>query len=633
MQQPLAILQRYWGYDAFRPLQEDIINTIVSGKDCLVLMPTGAGKSLCYQVPALMLEGVTLVISPLVSLMQDQVSQLQARGITAEYLHSGLTHAAISTILDKVQNGECSFLYLSPERLQNRQFNDYLPRFYLSLIAVDEAHCISQWGHDFRPEYLQIASLRELFPEVPVIALTASATAPVLEDIGKSLGLQKAAHFRTGFERPNIYYTIRHSDNKHQELIRHFSETPGCGIVYCRSRRKTEELALLLQQNGFSAAAYHAGMPREKRQQVQDTWMKDEIMIIVATNAFGMGIDKSGVRSVLHLDAPEHLEAYYQESGRAGRDQQASRATLLYNNQDLSRLEESTTLYFPPDQYLRKVYQSVCEYLQIPIGNQPDDYFDFDLNDFLRKFQLEAIPATHALRLLAQEELWTLSESLFRPATLLFTVSRQTIDDINQQYPTLALVSTGLLRLFSGIFHYPATVRLPGLARHLKMPVADIEKALQQLQQMNVLEYKAAKEGPQLHFHHYRVDSRHLNINHKRIRALREMHRVRTEAMLAFLGNTTTCRNQMLLAYFDDQAPESCDHCDVCSARQQQALQRSTNPEQDILQLLKDKAPMSLPELLQQLQLDPQTATRTIRSLMDDGKLELMPDARLRLPD
>lgn len=618
MQDPLSILRQYWHYDHFRSPQEAIIGSVLAGRDTLTLLPTGAGKSLCYQVPALLLPGLTLVISPLVSLMNDQVRQLLDRGIAAAYIHSGMTYTEIAQLLDQALTGDLKLLYLSPERLQNGQFNDYLPRFTLSLIAVDEAHCISQWGHDFRPEYLQIASLRHLFPGTPVLALTASATEKVLQNISSSLQLQQPALFRNSFERRNLFYRLQQAEYKAGAVIAHFRSHSGCGIVYCRSRRKTEELALTLEQNGISAAAYHAGMPQDKRRNIQEAWMSGQHQVMVATSAFGMGIDKADVRSVVHLDLPEHMEAYYQETGRAGRDNEQAEVLAVFNPADISRLKESTALYFPPDPYLRLVYQSVCEYLQIPIGNQPDDFFDFDLHDFLGKFRLDPVPATHALRLLAQEELWTLSESLFRPATVHFSVGRQTLDGINAQYPDLALVITGLLRLYSGIFSYPTPFNLYGFARQLRLPAPDVERILLQLQHMNILEYKAPREGPQLHFHHYRVDSRHLNINHKRINALRKAHQERVEVMIRYLQNTGECRNKLLMQYFSEAAGDRCEHCDVCvpaAAPDQKKLR------QLITAYLQEQQKAQPQTLVQALNLPADMILNTIRLLLEEQVL------------
>lgn len=625
-----SILKRYWGFDEFRDLQEDIIQTITDSKDCIALLPTGGGKSLCYQVPALLLDGLTLVISPLISLMQDQVNHLKEKGITAEYLHSGLKYKEVEELLSQAEKGNYQLLYISPERLQSNQFKEALPYLNLSLIAVDEAHCISQWGHDFRPEYLQINELRKVWKHTPILALTASATKEVLLDIQEQLELQAAVIYKKSFRRDNILYQAQYSENKHQQIVQYFLKNKECGIIYCRSRRKTEELALLLQQNKISATAYHAGMPKDMRSESQQNWMQNKVSVMVATTAFGMGIDKPDVRTVFHFDAPEHLEGYYQETGRAGRDGQSSRAITLFNFGDIERLEKSTQLYYPPEAYLRKIYQAICDFLQIANGTEPNQYFDFDLNRFITNFKLEAVPASHALRLLAQEGLWTLSESLFRPATVQFLVERQSIDDINKRYPTLALVTTGLLRLFSGIYHYPATVHLISLARHLKMKKEDVEMALQQLHQMNIIDYQKAKEGPQLYFHHYRVPSQDLILNHQRIKRLRDNHQRRTDVMIGFLNNKHQCLNQILLSYFDEEVTDNCNHCSVC-LRQNENVAKPTQVKQQILLALQTHSSLSLNELLNLLGSEPEQTTVWIRGLIEEQQLYLDEDGNISI--
>lgn len=621
MSSPQSVLKQYWHFDQFRPLQEEIINSILAGKDCVALLPTGGGKSLCFQVPALLLDGLTIVVSPLVSLMQDQVTQLKERGIEATYLHGGLAYKEVAQLLEDAERGLFKLLYLSPERLQSKQFKDALPYLNLSLIAIDEAHCISQWGHDFRPDFLHIKTLRELWKDVPLLALTASATHEVLLDIQEQLNIKEAIVFRKSFNRENIFYQVQYSENKQQYIVQHFLNNPYCSIVYCRSRKKTEELALLLQQNNISAIAYHAGMPKEQRSEVQELWTKNKVTVIVATNAFGMGIDKSDVRTVIHYDAPEHLEAYYQETGRAGRDGHAAKAICLFHSSDIERLKNSTEIYFPPESFLRKVYQCVCDFLQIASGTEPNDYFDFDLARFIQNFKLEALPTTHALRLLAQEGLWTLSESLFRPATVQFVVERDILDDINQRYPLLGIVSTGLLRMYSGIFHYPTTIHLLSLARHLKMQKEDVEHSLQQLEQMNVIHYRKAKEAPQLYFHHYRVPSQELILDHKRIKRLRNNHQQRTDVMIAFLKNKETCYNHILLHYFNEATASFCTHCAICLEHNTAILKPETLVNAVIILLQKHKT-LSLNELLLLIGNDRNNQnTQIIRKMIEEQQL------------
>lgn len=617
-----SILKQYWQIEQFRPLQEDIIDTVLAGKDCIALLPTGGGKSLCYQIPALLLDGLTLVISPLISLMQDQVAQLDKKGIPAVYLHSGLKQNEVIQIFQDAEKGAFKLLYISPERINSKQFENFLPYLNVSLIAVDEAHCISQWGHDFRPEYLNIKNLKDVWSNTPILALTASATQDVLLDIQEHLKIQKAIIFKKSFRRENIFYEVLYSENKYQYIVQHFLKYSGSGIVYCRSRRKTEELALLLQQNKISAAAYHAGMSKENRIEHQEAWMHNKVKVMVATTAFGMGIDKPDVRTVIHIDAPEHLESYYQETGRAGRDGNEAQAITLYNYADIERLEKSTALYFPPENYLRKVYQAVCDYLQIAIGSEPNEYFDFDLSRFIHYFKFEALPAAHALKLLAQDGLWTLSDSLFRPATVQFITQRQYIDDIHQRYPLLALVSTGLLRLFSGIYHYPCTIHIISLAQHLKMKKEDVVIALQQLHQMNIIDYQEAKEGPQLYFHHYRVASQDLILNHQRIKRLRDNHQRRTDAMIRFLNTQTECLNQLMLSYFDEETTSECSHCSICNTKHQKTIKPVQLKEQ-ILVAVQTHKTVTLNELLYLLGTDSSTSTPIIRKMIEMRQLML----------
>lgn len=559
---PAGILKKYWGYDQFRPLQQEIIESVLAGRDTLALLPTGGGKSICYQVPAMVLPGLCVVVSPLIALMQDQVGRLEQLGIPAASVHSGMSYKTVKRVLENAADGTYKLLYVSPERIQTHLFQEHIYDADLSLLAIDEAHCISQWGHDFRPSYLKIASIREALPEVPVLALTATATEAVKADIIAQLKLADPAVFRQSFARNNIFYDVRYSENKNRDTLQNAGSE--CSIVYCRSRKQTEAVAKTLQQHGCNAVAYHAGMAREKRDGAQAEWMNDTVPTMVATTAFGMGIDKPGVRKVLHYDSPEHLEAYYQEAGRAGRDGKPSTAIMLFNSGDIKRLHESTAIQYPAVAYLRQVYQAVAEYLQIPITAQPDKYYPFDLSDFCKKFSLQASHALYALKLLEQEGLWTMTESVYNPSTVLFTTDRHTLDNFYRYHPQAEYLIVGLLRMYNTIFHFPTNIRESAIARQLKMKMTDVTAMLQWLHKMDILEYNQPGEGPQMFFHHYRVDSRHLLINTKRIHDLRTQHEARTQAMITFLENKTVCRERMLLAYFGESAAVDCGHCDIC---------------------------------------------------------------------
>ncbi len=460
--------------------------------------------------------------------------------------------------------------------------------------------------------------------EVPShFALTASATLAVQKDIALQLQARVPKIFKYSFQRPNIFYEIRYTENKNADALRQIGST-GTSIVYCRSRKQTESVARYLNQSGRDAAVYHAGMPKNKRELAQNDWMQNKTPAVVATTAFGMGIDKADVRTVLHYDAPEHLEAYYQEAGRAGRDGKASHALLLYNNTDIIRLQESTELHFPPEAYLRQVYQSVAEYLQIAIGTEPNQYYPFDLADFCRKFGLLAIPASHALRLLEQEGLWTITESVFHPATIQFITGRHTLDELADNYPNLHYVSTGLLRLYGSIFQYPTAIRLSAVAKQLRLKQEEAEQAIYRLAEMNLLEYNKPNEGPQLFFHHYRVDSRHLIIDLKRIDTLRKTHETRTIAMIAFLKNEDKCREQIILNYFGEETTKDCGHCDVCRKKQNKVSISDKDLKTQLLELLKEKKELPMQEIVAQFPvIIKEQVITVIRELVDEGKLSL----------
>jgi len=610
-------------------LQKEILGSILAQRDTLALLPTGGGKSLCYQVPALLNEGCCLVVSPLIALMKDQVSRLKQLDVPAECLHAGMHYSDVRRIAENTIQGGYKLLYVSPERLQSALFREYLPAFEITMIAIDEAHCISQWGHDFRPDYLRIASVRELFPSAPVLALTATATPEVQADIVKQLHMKNPALYVQSFARNNIFYNIRYSENKTADTVSYTGKS--CTIVYCRSRRQAESVGKTLGQNGLAAAVYHAGLAADKRSEAQEDWMNNKASVMVATTAFGMGIDKPDVRMVLHYDAPEHLEAFYQEAGRAGRDGKTSRALLLYNSSDIKRLSESTDVLFPPEAYLRLVYQSVAEFLQIPAGTQPDRYYPFDLHDFCRKFSLQATHAIHALKLLEQEGLWTLTESVYSPATIQFITDRHTLDDLRYVNPDLAYVTVGLLRMYNTIFHYPTPIRESAIARQLKMDQDELIPLLEKLDSMELLAYNRPSDGPQLFFHHYRVDSRYLIIDLDRIGQLRRRHIARTEAMIGFLENKTVCREQLLLRYFGENPETNCGHCDVCADKQAEKPDART-----IRKELLDKLQQSKSRRVSELVAGYNTAAKEVamhilREMIDAGELIAGIDGIVRL--
>ena len=623
MSESLRILKQYWGYDTFRPLQEEIINSVLERRDTFALLPTGGGKSVCYQVPALMSDGFCLVISPLIALMQDQVHRLKQLDISAACIHSGMHYNDVRRTLDNAMHGAYKLLYISPERLQTRLFGEYMTEFDVSLIAVDEAHCVSQWGHDFRPSYLKIADARHVYPNTPVLALTATATRDVRHDIVQQLRLREPAIFKQSFARDNIFYDVRYSENKNADTLNNIDK--NCSIIYSRSRKQTEAIGKYLQQNDIPATVYHAGLSKDKREDAQEQWMNNTKPVMVATTAFGMGIDKPDVRRVLHYDAPEHPEAYYQEAGRAGRDGQPSAAIALYNSSDIKRLQESIALQYPPEAYLRQIYQAVAEYLQIPIGAEPDRYYPFDLFDFCGKFSFQPREAIHGLKLLEQEELWTLSEAVYSPATVQFTADRHTLDDLARVHPDLGYVTIGLLRMYNTIFHYPTTIREKAVARQLKMKQEEVIAALEQLARMDLLDYNKPGEGPQMFFHHYRVDSRHLIIDLNRINVLRKRHEARTNAMVAFLENKEICRERMLLAYFGEKTNKDCGHCDICANNKRAGKIDKKALRNEILNRVSERGRISAEELIGPYPAQiKEEVIAMIRSMIDERELLLL---------
>ncbi len=617
-------LKEYWGHGRFRPLQKEIISSVLDGKDTLCLLPTGGGKSVCYQLPALLSDGICLVISPLIALMQDQVARLHELEIPAACIHSGMNYKEVKATLDNCMHGAYKLLYISPERLQTSLFQDYLPEFNISLIAVDEAHCISQWGHDFRPDYLKIAEVRYMFPDVPLLALTATATADTQQDIIKQLQLKDVAVFKQSFARENIFYEVQYSEQKAAETAA--SIDTNCSIIYSRSRKQTETIAKQLEHAGINITAYHAGMTKDKREEAQELWMTNKAQVMVATTAFGMGIDKPDVRMVLHYDVPEHPEAYYQEAGRAGRDGQPSFALALYNSTDIKRLLESIELQYPPEAYLRQVYQAVAEYLQIPIGGEPDRYYNFDLYDFCKKFSLQASQAIHALKLLEQEGLWTISESVYHPTTIQFLTDRHTLDALGNAHPNLAYVAVGLLRMYSTIFHFPTAVREGAICKQLRMKADELLAILGQLHQMGILFYNSPGEGPQMFFHHYRVDSRHLIIDLDRIRILKKRHEARTMAMIGFIENTTICRQRILLQYFGEAGDTDCAHCDVCRDKNKRSI-NIKELHDELIKLIQQKGTASTKEIISMYPAHIRAQViDVIRSMIDDRILSLEND-------
>ena len=560
----IELLKKYWGYDAFRPLQQEIINSVLEGKDTLALLPTGAGKSICFQVPALSKEGLCLVISPLIALMRDQVESLKKKGIPALSIYSGMNFFEVKRTLENAVNGNYKFLYVSPERLETNLFLEYLPGMNINLIAVDEAHCVSQWGYDFRPPYLRIATIREHLPAAPVLALTASATKEVQDDISIKLAF-KIDHnrFKKSFERPNLSYSIFSPSSKQNKLLEIIKNVPGSGIVYCKTRKRTKEISDLLKMNKISANFYHAGLPGNERTTIQENWIKNETRIIACTNAFGMGIDKSNVRTVVHYDVPDALESYYQEAGRAGRDDKKAYAVMLFHQSELDDLEKQSALRYPPFEEVKNVYKALVNYLQLPSGSGEGIYFEFDLNDFVKKFKLNVYTVTFSLKIMEQEEYITYNEQVFLPSTVVFCCDKEHLQEFEKTYPHLEDVIKGLLRSYEGIFDYPSVIHENQLAVFINKEVTEVRSDLKKLQQYGIIEYHPQNDKPQIQFLRNRINAADFSINQDNLLKRKAAYEKRVKAMIVYV-NIHSCRSKTIGNYFNDLSIKPCGICDIC---------------------------------------------------------------------
>ena len=577
------ILQQFWGYTLFRPMQEDVINTVLARQDVLVLMPTGGGKSICFQVPTLAMKGVCIVVTPLIALMKDQVEQLRKRGIPAAAIYSGMHYREIDTTLDNCIYGNTKFLYVSPERLRTEIVIERVKQMTVCLLAVDEAHCISAWGYDFRPPYLQIAEFRQLIPNTPVIALTASATPDVQADIIDKLALRASADsdspvvFRQTFARANLSYSAVLEGSKETRLLRVLQNVPGCAIIYVRSRRQTQQVAQWLVQQGVSADFYHAGLTTQQRTDKQDAWMQDQTRVMIATNAFGMGIDKPDVRVVVHLDVPDSLEAYYQEAGRAGRDGQKAYAVMLYTNSDLEQLRQRTEQLFQPVDMLRRVYQAIANYTAVPVGGGEFNSYDFDMGAFTHTFNLPAQETHYALKQLQLEGFIQLNENYFHPSRLVIVLDNRQLYEFQVMNPRFDSFLKLLLRLYGGeLFTDFTTISESTLARTFLINQSEIENLLEQLHQRNVVIYEKQKDKPQLTFLTPRFDATALPVNVAELNRRKELALRKVQAATIYTEHATQCRTRLLQAYFGEKPGDACGICDNCLRKKKQTEQAST---------------------------------------------------------
>ena len=632
MSETQNILKKYWGFDQFRPLQEEIINSALSGKDTLAILPTGGGKSICFQVPAMMNKGICLVISPLIALMKDQVANLKAKDIPALAIHSGMNFLEVKKTLDNALYGNFKFLYVSPERLETEFFKEYLPTLNINLIAVDEAHCISQWGYDFRPSYLNIAKIREEKPEIPIVALTASATKQVQDDICEKLLFKSFGVYQRSYERPNLSYSCFKVDVKINKLLDILQKIEGCGIVYCRSRRRCQEISNLLTLHGIQADYYHAGLPHEERNQKQENWIRNQTRIIVCTNAFGMGIDKPDVRVVVHVDVPESLENYYQEAGRAGRDGKKSYAVLLYQQKDVGELKELSALRYPDIDMIRKVYQALANYLQLPSGSGKNQSFEVDLDELSERFHLDPMIVSNALKGLEQEKILSYSDNLFLPSTVVFTASNHTLREFEESYPQLEPIMKILLRNYSGILDMPVAIRESGIGRMMKKDEDKVRIELDQLNRARIINYEPQKETPQVTFLEERVAVENLRIDLENYERRKRAFEDRVNNMIGYLQNGHGCRSVLIARYFNDHSSKACGICDNCVQAKKSSPNKSEFYEisNKIFQLL-NEGPVAVKDLLSSIT-SPNTENtlKIVDYLIAERKIEVDEGGKIR---
>lgn len=625
MPTPADILEQYWGYKQFRPLQADIINSVLQGNDTLALLPTGGGKSICFQVPGMILSGICLVISPLIALMKDQVYHLTRKNISAEAIFSGMNFNETQNILQNCLKDKIKFLYISPERLQSQQFKELIPKLKITLLAIDEAHCISQWGYDFRPSYLQIAQIRALLPShTPVIALTATATKQVKLDIQEKLQFKNNKKvFEKSFIRPNLSYSVFYEENKLQKLLQAIKGVGGCGIIYVKNRKKTSEISEFLIKNNIKADDYHAGFDPKVRSKKQDKWMKNQTQIMVCTNAFGMGIDKDDVKLVVHLDLPDSLEAYYQEAGRAGRNEKKAYCLLLYNNLDINHLYENLENNFPPIELVKQVYHSLGNYFKVAVGTGLEQSFDFDINDFCKTYQFKPINVYHSIKILQQNNIITANDAVFLPSRLLITANKQTVYNLEVANQRIEPYIKAILRSYGGVFDNYTLIKESEIAKVCKATPQQVVNALQYLKKQQIIDYIPQTDKPQIVFTQSRLLPENIRLDLKLLEFRKKVQSNKINAAINYAKTNSICRSQQLVAYFNDWTSDPCGICDFCLNEKKQINFEKTMPiiSDKIKQLLKQQL-LTGDMLLKALpNYKPTQISNTLRILLDSNKI------------
>ncbi|MCC7332387.1 MAG: RecQ family ATP-dependent DNA helicase [Flavobacteriales bacterium] len=617
------ILLQYWGYSNFRELQEEIILSVLEGKDTLALLPTGGGKSICFQVPAMAKDGICIVISPLIALIKDQVENLKKKGIKATSIYSGMSKREIDVALDNCVYGGYKFLYISPERINTEIFAARFEKMNVNLFAVDESHCISQWGYDFRPSYLNISRLREMKPEIPFIALTATATADVVKDIQFQLGFKKENVLQKSFERKNIAYVVIQEEDKLKRLLKILTKIEGSSVVYVGTRKKAQNIADFLVQKGFSADYYHAGLTNNERSLKQSNWINNITRIIVSTNAFGMGIDKPNVRSVIHLDLPNSLEAYFQEAGRAGRDEKKAYAVLLVEKTDRIELEKQIISNFPEIDTIKQVYQALANFYQLPIGSAQNETFFFDISLFSKQFNFQVFTVFNCLKFLEKEGYLIVSESVFSPSRIKIEVSNVELYDIQLRNPSLDLLIKILLRSYGGLFDDFVKIDEFDIARKLNNTKDNIEKQLDYLANSNVISYVKQSNLPQLTYLQARVEAKSIYISKQHYSERKSVAVQKMESVIYYAFSKHKCRSQLLLSYFGEKNEFRCGVCDVCLERNKLELSdiEFTNISDQIKKIL-NQTPLNMSGLISKIEISREDKIiKVIQWLTENGKL------------
>lgn len=613
------ILKQYWGYDNFRGIQEDIIRSIGEGRDTLGLMPTGGGKSITFQVPALAQEGLCLVITPLIALMKDQVRNLRERSIKATAIYSGMTHEEIVIALENCIFGNYKFLYVSPERLDTEIFQIKLRSMHVSLITVDESHCISQWGYDFRPAYLKIADIRQLLPGVPVIALTATATPEVVSDIQQRLQFRQENVFRMSFERKNLAYVVRHTEDKESELLHILQHVDGSGIVYTRNRKKTKEISLFLNRNHITATFYHAGLNDETKDSRQKAWLKGEFRVMVATNAFGMGIDKPDVRVVIHADVPDSPEAYFQEAGRAGRDGMKAYAVLLFCARDKITLKQRVSDTFPEKSYIRKIYEDINFYYQMAMGDGRGCTFAFNIDEFCRNFKHFPVQTDSALKILTRAGYLEYTDEQDNASRIMFTITKEELYRIREQSEDSEKLIRILLRSYTGLFTDYAYISEDNLSTRSGLSKQQIYETLLSLSRQHILHYIPAKKTPYIIYTRERQETEHVYLSKEVYEDRKESYVQRINAMIEYAESENRCRSRMLLRYFGEKNEHNCGQCDVCLQQHQSGLKSGEfeSISQQLQALLKEN-PLSLQEIKDKMQVPENHLIKVVSYLVSE---------------